>query len=677
MSLSFRALLAPRWSRWRRAPLAFGLSTACLLTLAWRVGAFALIGPNDRWPANTAIVLSLQLGSRGLGVLEDGSANFDAVATQAAALWNAQLGNNVRFVTVLSGQSPGSPNDSMNSVFFASTFFGEAFGDAVAITASNGSEDFFEESDVVFNARFAWNSFRGPLEGGMDFRRVALHEFGHVLGLTHPDERGQSVSAIMNSRVSNTDALQSDDRAGVQAIYGNPVGPPSEPTFSTVQLQGQEQPLGASLAHFYSSPGEKVGQGTEHLLDAGYSGHYFRSFNAAVGRLESLHQFTFSTAVQNERWTVYVGIPTPQGTPSPLALADGTFNVVSANAPDATGAHSMFVVRQRNNQVVGGAIPLSGKLMVRNAVYAGSQLVSVALDFSLVTGAEPIPNALVGQVRFNSPAIPLPAARIVNLSTRVDVGTGTAQAIAGFVFRDPAGQGKAGLIRVIGTSLRNFGLTSVLSDATVTLNNAAGTRLDFNDDWANPGFYPSPQAPIFRLNLVPPGRTESILFRRFTQGAFTAVVSGFDNGQGPATGVALVELYDLEIGTEATLLNVSTRGRAGTAGRELIGGFAIVGPGNKRVIVRGMGPSLTAFGVAGALGDPTVTVFDAAGVPIATNDNWQTDPNSAQVTAKGLAPSNAAESALFLTLSPGNYTAVVRGIGGTVGTALVEVYDAD
>ncbi|MBS0658051.1 MAG: matrixin family metalloprotease [Verrucomicrobia bacterium] len=664
-----------------RALLTGTLTLLLLAGIAWHAGAFTRIGLTDRWPANTAIVLSLQLGTRNQGTLQDGSPSYDAVAAQAAQLWNAVLGSNTRFVTVVAGQGAGGLDDSLNSVFFATNFFGQGFGDAVAITTSNGSEEALEEADVVFNARLAFDSYRGSLQVGSptvyDFRRVALHEFGHVLGLDHPDQAGQSVAAIMNSRVSNVDQLLLDDINGAQSIYGTPEPTPPAPNYNVFPPPSFSQALSGVVAHFYSSAGEPIVGGQESLLDSarGYTGHYSRSLESLADGVRTIHEFNFYAPATPDIWVLSVVGPARPASEGAQPLSEGTFEFTAASRTDPT-QHAIFLVRQRGS-VVSAPTLVSGRLQVRNVTYAGDQLTSAALDFSILSGVDPAPRALLGQVRFNTPSIPLPAPRIVNLSTRADVGLGAAQAIAGFVLRDPAGRGKAGLLRVTGTSLRTYGITDFLDDATITLNDAGGAPLDFNDDWANPGFYPSPQAPIFALNLVPPGRTESLLFRRFGAGAFTAVVGGFDNGAGPATGVALVELYDLEIGTDATLLNVSTRGRVGAAGRELIGGFALAGPGSKKIIVRALGPSLAAFGVSGALADPQVTVFDAAGNAVATNDNWQGDPASAQVVAKGLAPTNALEAALFLTLAPGTYTAVVRGAGGGTGTALVEVYDAD
>ena len=83
------------------------------------------------------------------------------------------------------------------------------------------------ECDVIFNTRYHYDSYRGYLSSDLfDLHRIAIHEFGHVLGLDHPDDAHQHVDAIMNSRTSDTDHLQADDIAGIQALYGTPAHAP-------------------------------------------------------------------------------------------------------------------------------------------------------------------------------------------------------------------------------------------------------------------------------------------------------------------------------------------------------------------------------------------------------------------------------------------------------------------
>ncbi len=123
------------------------------------------------------------------------------------------------------------------------------------------------------------------------------------------------------------------------------------------------------------------------------------------------------------------------------------------------------------------------------------------------------------------------------------------------------------------------------------------------------------------------------------------------------------------------LINISTRGFVGTGSSVMIAGFVIRG-GAKRVIIRALGPTLSGFGVVGALADPTLEVLKD-GATLTTNDNWRTHPTNSEVQAASLAPANEVESAVAVTLEPGSYTAIVRGAGGATGVALVEVYEMD
>ncbi len=124
-----------------------------------------------------------------------------------------------------------------------------------------------------------------------------------------------------------------------------------------------------------------------------------------------------------------------------------------------------------------------------------------------------------------------------------------------------------------------------------------------------------------------------------------------------------------------SLGNVSTRARVGTGEDVLIGGIIVSGNSLKRVAIRALGPSLT--GVNGKLADPTVRLLNSQGAEVATNDDWMTSPAAAELTMNNLAPTNAKESALIATLAPGNYTAIVSGVGNTSGVALVEAFDLE
>jgi hypothetical protein len=132
----------------------------------------------------------------------------------------------------------------------------------------------------------------------------------------------------------------------------------------------------------------------------------------------------------------------------------------------------------------------------------------------------------------------------------------------------------------------------------------------------------------------------------------------------------VVEAYDLNRAVGSRLANISTRAAVQAGDNVLIGGFIILGPDSLRVVVRAIGPSLS---VPNHLADPFLELHDGNGATLAANDNWRV-PNQAEISATGVAPTNDAESAIVMTLAPGSYTAVVRGVNNTTGVAIVEVY---
>lgn len=197
-----------------------------MLWVTQLLSAYNLSG--HRWPFNQVIVMYLQVGSNPITLI-DGSPSWNRSAEDGLARWNPLLGSGVQF-GVGTANPPIVDGDNKNSVFFSNTFFGQAWGSDVLATTRghwNTSTNILVEADVGFNNTKSWNSYRGPLQtaagGGTlhDFHRVAIHEFGHVLGLNHSGV----TTAIMYPTESNTDAIQSDDTAGVQAIYGGGVNP--------------------------------------------------------------------------------------------------------------------------------------------------------------------------------------------------------------------------------------------------------------------------------------------------------------------------------------------------------------------------------------------------------------------------------------------------------------------
>jgi FG-GAP repeat len=257
----------------------------------------------------------------------------------------------------------------------------------------------------------------------------------------------------------------------------------------------------------------------------------------------------------------------------------------------------------------------------------------------------------------------LPAtAPVQNISTRTDVLTGTKVLIGGFII---SGTGNAQLlVRGLGPTLTDVGVTGAMTDPTLDLRDGNQNQIATNDNWKS-----TQQAAIQATGKAPPHDSESAILQTLMPGNYTAILAGKNN----TTGVGLVEVYDQSGTNPAQLSNISSRGFVGTGGNVMIGGF-ITSVAENRVVIRALGPTLTQFGVTGALGNPVLGLFDANGNTIASNDDWQQSPQASEIQSSGKAPPNAVEPAILSTRPLGNTTAIVSGKNGTTGVALVEVY---
>jgi hypothetical protein len=264
--------------------------------------------------------------------------------------------------------------------------------------------------------------------------------------------------------------------------------------------------------------------------------------------------------------------------------------------------------------------------------------------------------------------------RLVNLSSRVRISGGDSVLITGFVIGGTVP--KQVLIRGIGPALTGFGVGGALANPKLKIYRGV-TMVTENDDWTADTAASFSRVGAFGLTA---GSRDAALVATLEPGAYTAHVS-----DGGAAGVALAEIYDASVnpaGEYQRLINISTRGEVTAGEGALIGGFVVTGNSPKRLLIRGVGPGLAAFGVGGVLADPRLRVYRNADLQ-AENDNWST------VAAEGTASADAAreagafalaagsrDSALIVTLAPGAYTAQITGADGAgTGVALIEVYE--
>lgn len=251
-----------------------------------------------------------------------------------------------------------------------------------------------------------------------------------------------------------------------------------------------------------------------------------------------------------------------------------------------------------------------------------------------------------------------PPVHLANISTRLAVGNGDSVLIAGFIITGT--QPKRVIVRALGPALP---VNENLADPTLELHDSSGGIVAANDNWRDS------QQEELTATTIPPGNDyDSSIVRNLSPGAYTAIVGG----KGSTTGVGLVEVYDLDLTVDSKLANISTRGQVNQGDSVLIAGTIILGNGTTTVLFRALGPST---GIPGRLLDPTLELHDGQGGIVATNDNWQDNPVDADAIKKTtIPPGDPRESAILQSLSPGAYTAIVRGKNNTTGVAVIEAY---
>jgi outer membrane protein assembly factor BamB/subtilisin family serine protease len=328
----------------------------------------------------------------------------------------------------------------------------------------------------------------------------------------------------------------------------------------------------------------------------------------------------------------------------------------------ATGPGGLSYQWNLNASPIAGATGSTYTVGTVSAATAGSYTVTVTSGSSSVTSS-----AAIITVSTAAPG------RIINLSARANVGTGANILIAGFVIQ---GSGSKNVIlRGVGPTLASFGVAGSLAEPELTLlntstNAAIGMPVTA---WSGSAALVSAFQAVNAFALAS-GSADSAIEVSLSNGSYTSQISGVGN----TSGVALAEIYDADTGTpSAYLANISARANIGTGANILIAGFVVGGGAPVKVLLRGVGPTLSGFNVAGAITQPEIDLFNSAGVVIQTNKGWANDATVAAADTQAGAftlQSGSADAAMVATLSPGSYTLQMTGQNGTTGLGLVEVY---
>ena len=331
---------------------------------------------------------------------------------------------------------------------------------------------------------------------------------------------------------------------------------------------------------------------------------------------------------------------------------------------------------KKNGLAISGATSNQVFLSNAQASAAGSYTVVVTNPLGSVTSSPAI-------LTVNPPGSGV-APRGLNLSVRTNAGTGDSTLIVGAVV---GGAGTSGakplLIRAVGPTLTGYGVVGALADPSLEfLAQGNPTPIATNDNWDGAAQITSVANAVGAFPFASATSKDAALYLTPASGVFSVKVSGV----GGTSGIALAEIYDASglayTATTPRFINFSARAQVGAGDGVLIAGFVIEGSAERTVLIRAVGPTLTSYGVGGALADPQLELTQTSGgtaVTVASNDNWGGDAQisavGASVGAFSLSSATSKDAAILVTLPPGVYSAKASGVGGTTGVALIEVYE--
>jgi uncharacterized repeat protein (TIGR01451 family) len=707
------AAAAPTLSTQASGSVAFGGSISDRATLSGGFSAtgaitFFVYGPNDSNCGGSPIFMS------SVPVSGDGTYDSSSFVPPAAGTY--------RFVASYSGDDNNeaassvcnAPNESVTvtkagtATAVATSKSPTVFGEPVTFTATvgpNAPATVTPSGTVQFLVDGVAAGGPVALSGGSaQFSTNALSVGAHTVTANYSGDANYNASTGSVAQTVNKDATTTTVTSSANpstsgqavtitaTVTANPPGA-GTPT-GTVQFlvdgaaAGGPVALSGGSAQFSTNA---LSAGA-HTITANYSGD--ANYNVSTG---SVNQ----TVNKDATTTTVTSSPNPSTAGQPVTIAA----TVTANAPGGgtpTGA-IQFVIDGAN---FGGPVAMTnGKAQFTTQLLTpGSH--SITAQYSgdtnfltssgsvpggqTVTAASPTPSPTATATATATPtatptatatatptataaptatptATPTPTpAQAINLSTRLRAETGDKVMIAGFIITGQVP--KSVVLRGLGPSLSQFGITDLLLDPVLELRGESGNLIFRNDNWKD-----SQRTQLEATGLQPTDDRESAIVTTLPPAAYTVILTG-KNG---TTGIGAVEVYDNGQMVDSRLANISTRGFVQTQDKVMIGGFTLGVTNNPaQIAVRGLGPSLAQAGLSNVLADPTLELRDANGALLVANDDWQSDPiSAAQLSANGLACPNPKESGIFTQLPPGQFTAILAGKGGGIGIGLVEIYN--
>lgn len=460
--------------------------------------AFSYAIETAKWTLNRTVPMHLSLG--GPQQLSDGFQSFNDSAADALKTWNQYMAH-MKFQPIVGSTLPPADGEGDTSVLFSKTVYGDQFGTRVLAVTLFAARTSVIEADVLVNSNYSWDSYRGALRSTVyDFHRVVLHEFGHVLGLDHPDQNQPEVGyvaptrppvAIMTSVTGNVDSLQADDINGARALYD--VGPAYRSSFGAPNL------VNLSTRAFVGTD--------SNVLIAGFIVQGSEPATVVLrGIGRSLGQVGITTALHDPL----------------IELRDSSGALIASSDDWPDGADADTIASY-------GVGPTNSH---ESAIYAGLDAGTYTVALRAFDNGD---GDLTGTGVIELYDLHTTGGRAGNISTRGKVSSGNDVMVAGFIIG--ATQNKELVIRGLGPSLADAGVTDTLPDPVLELRDASGNLIRRDDNWSD-----DPEAASVQNSGLSPSRSnEAAMHVTLNAGPYTAILSDANN----ATGIGLVELYDL------------------------------------------------------------------------------------------------------------------------------------